>query len=68
MVDNRTLDAVKYIGLIYGILSCINGLYNKKMFPKEGQGFIQISSGFLIILLSIGLIVYTEQKNVEEDF
>jgi len=67
MVDNRTLDAVKYIGLIYGILSCINGLYNKKMFPKEGQGFIQISSGFLIILLSIGLIVYTEQKNVEED-
>lgn len=67
MVDTRTLDAVKYIGLIYGFLLCINGGMNKRMFKKEGQGFHQIFSGFLIILLSIGLIVYTEENKVEED-
>lgn len=61
MVDTRTLDAVKYIGLIYGILLCINAFY------IGDQAIIQALPGFLITLLSIYLIVYTEQNKVEED-
>ena len=58
------LDAVKYIGLIYGILLYLHGvLKGKTQFRQAIQGI----PGFIIIALSIGLIVYTEQNKVEED-
>lgn len=64
------LNAVKYIGLIYGILLFLHRVLRKT--KKEKYPYLchalQAIPGFIIIALSIYLIVYTEQnKQVKED-
>lgn len=64
------LNAVKYIGLIYGILLFILGVLintKKEKYPQTRHA-VQAIPGFIIIALSIYLIVYTEEnKQVKED-